>query len=391
MKSQGSLVPVGLIALALGMGAGCKKDETPKPDPAVTAQSTATLPNKGPQHGNRRENAFGRADPQANKDYRIDICYYGTLSLRQVRDSYLASLGKDEPSAKKIPSFGAPATPGSSPSGKPPTPPVPPRPAAAGVDAGAHPPFDRRADFMRALPHERNARACTAALTLKEPPMGDADTALAAYAPFVVELAKDVSAAQQYYQHEEYSKDSFAKGKELNKKLRDEFEKFDDLSGKLGAALVAWRKEHPLDASKMDDSEKLGRAAIDDARDAYVLIATKKADGEAWKAALDKLDHAVDALKKLPDAPTSWAKILGGPLDAFLKTAKESKVTDKTFDADGFIMLVNNFTSLIEARQRAVSRLSRPPITSAPPQPGQMVPPGQAAQPGQPPPAQPTP
>ena len=45
--------------------------------------------------------------------------------------------------------------------------------------------------------------------------MGDVDAALAAFAPFAVELAKDIATAQNYYQREEYKKDSFAKGKEL--------------------------------------------------------------------------------------------------------------------------------------------------------------------------------
>ena len=74
---------------------------------------------------------------------------------------------------------------------------------------------------MRA-PHERNARACTAAMALKEPAMGDVDAAVATYATFAIELAKDITAAHQYYVREEYKNDSFAKGKELDKKLRDE-------------------------------------------------------------------------------------------------------------------------------------------------------------------------
>jgi Protein of unknown function (DUF3829) len=375
MKSQGSLVPVGLIALALGMGAGCKKDEPPKPDPSVSPPSSAATQAQKPQHVNpRKEGAFGRGDPQAMKDYRLDVCYYGTLSIRQVRDSYLASLGKDEPGPRKLPSFGLPPAPaGAAGAASAKAPPPPPKPAASGAP-GAPPAPDRRADFLRSMPHERNARACSAVIALKEPAMGDVDVQAAAYAPFAVELAKDLSTAQQYYQHEEYTKDAFAKGKELDKKLREGFAKFDDLSGKLGAALVGWRKEHPADTSKMDESEKLARASLDDARDVYMLVATKKADGEAWKTALDKLDKSVDAMKKAPEQPTSWAKIMAGPFDAFVKTAKESKVMpDKTFDPEGFFTLVTNFTGLIEARQRAVSRAGGPrpsmPMPAVPPPP----------------------
>jgi hypothetical protein len=369
MKSRASLVLVGLIALALGGGSGCKKDEPPKPDPAALRPVSSA---RGKVNLRNPSGPVTKLDPQTMKDYRFDVCYYGTLSLRQARDSYLASLGKDEPSEKKLPNFGMPITPAAAPgtavaSGAPvataKAPPVAPRPG------GTVMPGERRSDFLLRAPHERNARACTAAVALKDPAMGDVDTAAAAFAPFAVELAKDITTAYQYYQHEEYKKDAFAKGKELDKKLREGFAKLDDLSDKLGTSLIAWRKAHPADTSKMDDGEKLSRAALDDARDAYMLVMTKKADGDAWKAALDKLDKSIDATKKYATDHTTdvWVKIMSGAFDAFEKTAKDSKVTaDKTFEPEAVLTFVSNFTGLIEARQRAISRSSMAKAQAAP-------------------------
>jgi hypothetical protein len=218
--------------------------------------------------------------------------------------------------------------------------------------------------------------------------MGDVDAQIAAYAPFITDLARDLSAAQQYYMREEYKKDNFVRGKELDKKLRDGFAKLDEMSDKLGAALEAWRKEHPIDPSKMDEGEKLGRAMLDDARNVFMTVVRKKVDGDAWKAALDKLDKSSAALKGFADGhpADNWSKIMTGPVDAFLKTLKGAKVTaDKTFDPDNYLLLVNQFTGLLDARQRAVSR--RPSIAP----PGAEAPAPGAAAPAAPPPAAPAP
>lgn len=376
MKSLGSMVSVGLIAVALGGVTGCRKDEPPKPDPAASAHSASST-----RHKLGTRNPLGpvaKIDPQAMKDYRLDICYYGTLSLRQARDSYLGSLGKDEPSEKKIPSFGLPTPPGvtppaasGAPSAAPKAPPAPSaKPAASGAPSAA-PPMPRRPDHMpMRAPHERNARACTAAVALKEPAMGEVDAAVAAYATYAVELAKDIATAHTYYVREEYKKDSFAKGKELDKKLRESFAKLDEMQSKLATALTTWRGQHPADTSKMEEGEKTARAALDDAREVFLMVAMKKADGDAWKAALEKLDKSVAALKTYADghAADPWAKITAAPFEVFLKTVKETKVNaEKTYDAEAYLTVVTNFTGLIEARQRAISRhaMARPLVQPA--------------------------
>ena len=161
------------------------------------------------------------------------------------------------------------------------------------------------------------------------------------------------------------------------------------MQAKLGNALAGWRKDHPADVTKMDESERVARAALDDARDVFVMVAFKKADGEAYKAALDKLDRSIGALKSYAESHQGdvWSKIMAGPFDAFSKTLKDAKVTpDKTFEPEAFLTLVTNFTGLVEARQRAISRAGQPrpavmPVSSATPDPPAPAPP----QPAEPP------
>jgi hypothetical protein len=390
MMRRGSKVALlPLIGLALSAVPGCKKDEPPKPDPAAAAAESPSASAKMPSRHAPRNGPFNRPDPAVIKDYRIDVCYYGTLSLRQARDAYLASMGKDEPSAKKIPNFGmAPPTPAAAASGSaaaappkvPPPPPTPPKPAAAvasgsasaaapAVGASATAPSVDHKDLAMRIMHERYARSCSSAVPLKEPAMGDVDAQVAAFAPFAVELAKDVTAAEMYYQKEEYTKDNFAKGKEFDKKLREGFAKLDELSDKLGNAVEIWRKDHPADASKWDEGEKISRSVIDDARTVLMAVVHKKADGEAWKAAVDKLDKSSAALKAFADghATDNWSKIMAAPVEAFVKVVKEAKVThDKGFESGAYLQLVSSFSNLLDSKQRAVSRALRPPMSPPP-------------------------
>src|SRR5262245_16645989 len=115
-----SAVLLGLVGVGSG---GCKKGESTqaKPEPSASANPRGKLnirPPLAPQ---------ARMDPQATKDYRVELCEFGTLTLRYARDQYLQSLGKDEPSEKKLPSFGstgAPTPPGAPPPGAPGAPPA---------------------------------------------------------------------------------------------------------------------------------------------------------------------------------------------------------------------------------------------------------------------------
>lgn len=362
--SSRTFVTVALTALFLGSVSGCTKNEPPKPDPSAAAPSNSAASTRPKLNVRSPMGPMARIDPQAMKDYRIDVCYYGTLSLRQARDSYLASLGKSQPSEKKIPNFGAPAPDAAKPAApdavKPAAAPAP-KASASGAPPSTPPspavpprPFD----FALRAPHERNARACTASMALKDPAMPGVDEALAVYGPYSVELAKDIATATSYYQREEYKKDSFAKGTELHKKLLEEFGALDDQQDKLGAAIDTYRKAHPVDPTKVDEGEKITADTFEDARQVVMVLAAKKVDSAAYKANVDKLDKAVEALKTFSAAHASdtWSKIMAAPFEAFTHAAKDAKVTDKGVPAEDFLNLVTNFTGLIEARQRGLQR-----------------------------------
>jgi len=394
--SSRTLVSVALSALFLGSVSGCTKNEPPTPDPSAAAPSGNAASTRPKLNVRSPMGPMARIDPQAMKNYRIDICYYGTLSLRQARDSYLASLGKDEPSEKKIPNFGSPiadaAKPGAAGSAAAAAPKAPPAPAPKPVASSApaatsgaaekpSPTLGRPFDFALRAPHERNARACSASIALKDPVMPGVDEALVVFAPYAVELAKDIATATSYYQREEYKKDSFTKGKELHKKLLEEFAKLDEQEEKLGAALDAYRKAHPADPAKMEEGEKITVATFEDARQVVMILAEKKVDPAGHKANIEKLDKSVEALKTFSAAHAgdTWSKILAAPLEAFLRISKETKVTEKGVGAEDFLNLVTSFTGLVEARQRGLQRsmitkgqvtqIAAPPGDSAAPAP----------------------
>lgn len=369
MLRLGSIVPLVLV-FAPTVLAGCKKDEPAQPQPE-TAPSAVAMPSAKARLPLRNAMApIPKIDPQAMKDYRLEVCYFGTLTLRQARDAYLASLGKDEPSEKKIPNFGMPpnqpmaslippvtapaagsAGPTPSSSAKAPPPPAPSGSAFAGR---------RMADMGLRAPHERNARACTVAAGLKEPAMADVDAALKDFAPFALELSRNIAAASVYYQREEYTKDKFEKGKELHKKLLADFAKLDELSDKLGAAINAHREKNPVDATKLEESEKAVAQAYSEARGIVGLLVTKKIDQAAYKTAVANYEKSVGNVKELGTKNTNdtWAKITTPAFEAFLKGSRdaESKLTDKGLAPDAFLQLVNMFTAVVEAKHRALSR-----------------------------------
>ncbi|WP_437815813.1 DUF3829 domain-containing protein [Sorangium sp. So ce1078] len=371
MISVRSLCSIALVLVASGV-AGCKEDPPPpQPEPASSAAA-----NKGKASLRTPVSPIAKVDPQSMKEYRVDVCYFGTLSLKQARDAYLASLGKDEPSEKKIPKFGTEdqAKAGDPPKGllpaKPPVPgaaapaPAPSGSAAAGPKAGPTPPGkdDRRPfNFSARAPHERNARACTVALSLKEPAMPDVDAALAEYAPFATELAKNIASAANYYQREEYKKDSFAKGKELHAKLIADFQKLDAHSDKLGLAVSAWHSSHLPDLAKADEGQKAAITALEDARALMVILSSKNVDPAAAKTALQKVETSAAALKAHGTSHQTdpWSKIMTPALDGFIRDVKaaEPKLTDQGISSPAlFLPVVTSFVSVIEGKHRALSR-----------------------------------
>ena len=357
MISLKSFIPVALISLSGIAALGCK-DDPPPPTPEPSTSAAANSAGKGKLALRNPGATTAKVDPQTMKEYRVDLCYYGSYTLRQARDAYLASLGKDEPSEKKIPSFGSSASM---------VPPVKmagsadPKPSASAGPSAGDPMSRKPFDMTMRAPHERNARGCSAAAGLKEPAMPEVDAALATFGPYAVELAKNIAAAQNYYAREEYKKDKepFAKGKELHKKLVEDFKKLDEQQAKLGEAVAAWRKGHAPDASKLDEGQKVMHASFEDARTLIHGVIERK-DAAALKENIAKLEKSVEALKAFgtANAADPWAKITAPAFDGFLKAAKEAeaKTSDKGTEVEPFLALVNTFNALIESKHRALTR-----------------------------------
>ncbi|WP_437648679.1 DUF3829 domain-containing protein [Sorangium sp. So ce362] len=356
MISVRSLCSIALVLVASG-AAGCKEDPPPpQPEPASSAAA-----NKGKASLRTPVSPLTKVDPQSLKEYRVDVCYFGTLSLKQARDTYLASLGKDEPSEKKIPKFGTEeqAKAGDAPKGLLPA--KPPVPGAAAAKTGPGKDDRRPFNFSARAPHERNARACTVALSLKDPAMPDVDTALAEYAPFATDLAKTIASAANYYQREEYKKDSFAKGKELHAKLIADFQKLDAHSDKLGLVVSAWHSSHMPDLAKADEGQKAAITALEDARALMVILSSKNVDPAAVKTALQKVETSAAALKAhgTTHQTDPWSKIMTPALDGFLRDVKaaEPKLTGQGISSPAlFLPVVTSFVSVIEGKHRALSR-----------------------------------
>lgn len=378
MPKLPSIFSLSLVALVGASLSGCKEEPpAPQPEPAASA-SAASISPKSRIPVRTPTSPVPKVDPLTMKQYRVELCSVGVLTLRQARDAYFASLGGGEPSDKKIPSFGQAGT---SPSSRTPllktdltnptarTAPGGAASAAKGAPAtatsgaktapavGSGTP---RAPFEMALraPHERNARACTAAAAMKEPAMDGVDAAVAEMGPFAVDLAKAIVTANSYYQKEEYKADKFAKGKEMHKKLVEDFKKFDELYAKLADSVDAYKKAHPMTTT--DEGEKLTQAALDDARSVLFGLLPAKVDVEAFKAATAKLEADVEALKTFGKGqPTDpWSKIMAPALDAYARAAKgaSEKLTAKGVDNEQFLTLVTGMTSLIESRHRAFTR-----------------------------------
>ncbi|WP_437678502.1 DUF3829 domain-containing protein [Sorangium sp. So ce131] len=409
MISVRSLCSIALVLVASG-AAGCKEDPPP-PQPEQPASSAAA--NKG-KNMRAPVSPVAKVDPQSMKEYRVDVCYFGTLSLKQARDAYLASLGKDEPSEKKIPSFGAeelmkPGDAKAPPPGKALAPgaaapaaapktaaapaakdgaaaPGAAAPAAASggkpAPAASLPRIDERRpfNFSARAPHERNARACTVALSLKDPAMPDVDAALAEYAPYATELAKNIAAAANYYQREEYKKDGFAKGKELHKKLLADFEKLDASSDKLGLAVSAWHSSHLPDLGKAEEGQKAAITALEDARALMLILSSKNVDPAAARTAIQKVEASAGALKAYGTTHQNdpWVKIMSTALDKFIGAVKEAdpKLTDKGISSPSlYLPVITSFVGLVEGKHRALSRSligkSQPQLPGAAGQPAQ--------------------
>lgn len=289
-------------------------------EPAPTAAPGGAPPPSVPR------SLIAKINPEAMKQYRIDVCYYGGFHLRRGREDYLAPLGKGKPGPGRIPLF---------------------------TDLGSGTAGPTPISF------EREARACAAGLALADPDFGDVDVALAAYAPVAKQVAADLTAARAYYAAGKQVADSFAEGTALHDALLVGFKDLAAVHDRLGAALAARRRSHPVVAT--GPGERLARAAVDDALAVTILAAAPRLDRKAFDAAGAKLETSLQALVALSNAdPTDvWAKITRTPLEIlWTRVRGAGPAGGPRLDSVLVHEIIRDGVGAIESRQRAISRMA---------------------------------
>jgi len=367
---------LGLFSLLGAFAIGCK-DEPPKvgPDAAASGSAGRTRP--------RTE--VPKMSPQATKEFRIDSCYFGTLSLRITRDAYLASLGTAEPSDKKLPSFGefpeidttgrkpaepsadATATPSASAkaTAKPKATGAPKaKGTAAGTAGPAKPPGvtePTKPMFQpNRLPYQRYVHSCTLAKNVPGAEDPKIDDPLKTYEEYVSGLNKLLQQASQYYQRKEYEKDQFVKGKDLHKQLTESFAKLDERIDAFGAAVVEWRKGLAKIPDKLDASGDIALGALGDARQLTISMIGKGADAAALKPTIDKLGEDANKLDQegQSNAQAAFPRMVTPTLRAFVQTATEAHgaLEKKEIGPVLTYKVTATFTALSEACNRGITR-----------------------------------
>jgi hypothetical protein len=259
-----------------------------------------------------------KVDPRSMKEYRVEICVYGTRLLEHARDAYQASLPSGEPGPGRIPSFGI-------------------APQKDPLAPHHHPSW------------ERHARACRVAQTLKEPAMPAVDAALAAFEPVANQIAKDLAMAEAYYRRGDHQTDSFAIGKELHVKLVRSFKLLSKLRRDVETAYLAEIAAHPHDLAGASDGHRVGWLVVEQARRA--MAAAMAGDAAKLRAASSDVDKGVAALGKLEERDP-YRKIIGPVLEKLVKALADVRAKKSRDDGE----LVAAFVLVVEARHRAISR-----------------------------------
>jgi hypothetical protein len=421
-------------SIVLALAATCSVTGGCRDEAASNAAASASASPEAQSAGAKAPTAQVNIDPVITKTYRVEACYYGALAFHQARVAYLGSLNGAEPGPDKIPEFGAvvdepaggrPPVPAVSGSAAPasssaPKPAEHPKPAPSAKPAGSaaptttgSAPLDKNGKPMdmnkkiRQVRYEYFARMCKTAAGIKTPASPELDTVLndatgadgkvvPGYSTFLMNLSKDISDANTYYQKDGYKEDNFAKGKELHAKIVEQFKKLDDYDKKFADALAAYKTANPIDHAGWGESRTLADAIIGATRDIYQDLDTSKVDAAKAKSDLAKLDAAIDGLKKYgtdhKDAQDPYAQIVAPAGD------RVSKQIHDILDAPDFkaalphqmVALATFFEQVLDGNYRALIKQLRtdaggPPAFGDPKMQRPRMPAGHPMMPARPP------
>lgn len=376
---------VAMTALTMGLGLIACGDDPPAGPEASAASASGARP---AMTGDPAK----RPDPLVTKTYRAEACYYGSLALKQARDAYLASLAGGEPSADKIPQFGAdPDDAAKAAPGVPPTPAPTGAPTAAataaptatakattaptakatatskatamasgtpaatgtGTAAASAPPAGSAPTRMppgnmkQQVRFDQFIRHCNTAISVKDAADPDLDAALKDFSDYALPLSKLITEANQYYGGE--IKDNFEKGKQYHacltgtgscevkdknaKPVTNAWPQLDERLAKLKAAVDKFKGAKPVDKAGFEESQKVSDQAVAEATELLLAFDAKPVDTAKAKAAIGKLEATTEKLKAFgdnKDKPDPWGKAVPPQLSLLITEAKA--LADKPAD-----------------------------------------------------------
>jgi uncharacterized protein DUF3829 len=352
MNKLASFTLCAVVALSGTLLPGCKED--PPPPPATAA--TGDKPKGAAQNRAEAKNAPSRVpriSPQTTKDFRVDICWFGSQGLRMVRDAYMASLGGKEPTPEHLPSFGDfPELKAKKEADK--------EREKQAKDAPAGRP--RAFPAFAQLPFMRHVRVCSLIKSIKDAPQEALDTSIAEFDKYATKLNKSLTDAMRYYDEtgKQWEKDNFERGKKLHAELVEEFKELDTQLAAFGKGVDAWKASLKELPEQLDDTGKIAQQGTTEARAITAALLGDKPDTKALGADLEKLKTTAADLKKKGDEEktAAYPKVVGPKLDAYVLAVepllKEPKLTSTQLYATTSAM-----TDIIEAGQRALAQLLR--------------------------------
>ena len=368
MHTRAIATLLATITICAVLGAGCKEDPPPPPlpEPSPSGKAKARRPGLDPK-ARFKGARVPKISPQTMKAYRVEICYFGTMELRVVRDAYLASLGGAAPGPGKIPSLGDyPKNAKRAATAKKHEEAARKRRATAGGSANPHargrPPGRAHSVPPRQpSPFLRHLRSYSVARTLQKPRWDDLDKALVDFDKYAHEMQNLLLDANRYYQRKRYDKDDFKHGGELHTKLTKAFAELDERLAGFDKVVRAWRDGLPAASEKHDETGKLAQDGLAAARALTLALMATPRDEAAAKEGLEKvgklLDNLKDAAKKNPKQ--AHGRVVTPKLEVFVEAAKKAAAVTGKLTAHDVYPVTAALTDLIEAKQRGLAQMLR--------------------------------
>lgn len=246
----------------------------------------------------------GQVPVEITKTFRARSCYFGALTLRQVRAVYVASLGGKTPAPGSAPRFGIESSSSSS---------------------------------RDAVKPRTWARHCQIALAARGGEDKDFDAVLAPFFDYVHALTWVVEEGSHYYAAKEYDKDGWARGKTFHACLTSTgtcedprhntitqgFGSLDTRLEALKTALDRYVLDHPVDSTGFTPSQTAAGQALAAAEEVLLAFLATAPDEKWVLRALGALDTRISDLSGSSSDNHLWTSRVAPTLDEYRGLAKE--------------------------------------------------------------------